>query len=296
MTITIRELTKTYKGGVTALEGVNVEIPAGMFGLLGPNGAGKSTMIKILATLLEPTSGEVIIDGLDVSKDRRKIRSKLGYLPQEFGVYPKMKAREFLDFIARLNGISSKSDREKRVDQLLEKVGLADAARRKVKALSGGMLRRLGIAQALISKPKLLIVDEPTVGLDPEERIRFRGLLQDIGKEIVIILSTHIVGDISSTCENLVILDKGKVLYRGSPPDLTAKAEGKVWETVAEEKDLPAIKKRFSVISTAPRGDRLHLRLVGDGHADSLELKPVNPNLEDAYINFMGGLEEESND
>jgi ABC-2 type transport system ATP-binding protein len=295
MTITIRDLTKTYKGGVKALDGVNVEIPAGMFGLLGPNGAGKSTMIKILATLLEPTSGEVIIDGLDVSKDRRKIRSRLGYLPQEFGVYPKMKAREFLDFSARLNGMP-KSGRDKRVDEMLEKVGLADAARRKVKALSGGMLRRLGIAQALISDPKLLIVDEPTVGLDPEERIRFRGLLQDIGKEIVIILSTHIVGDISSTCENLVILDEGKVMYRGSPPNLTAKAEGKAWETVAEEKDLPEIKKRFSVISTAPRGDRLHLRLVGEGSANGLELKPVNPNLEDAYINFMGGLEEEDND
>ncbi len=294
MTITIRDLTKTYKGGVTALSGVNVEIPAGMFGLLGPNGAGKSTMIKILATLLEPSSGEVIIDGLDVSKDRRKIRSRLGYLPQEFGVYPKMKAREFLDFTARLGGIP-KGDREKRVDELLEKVGLADAARRKVKALSGGMLRRLGIAQALISDPKLLIVDEPTVGLDPEERIRFRGLLQDIGKDIVIILSTHIVGDISSTCENLVILDKGKVRYRGSPSELTAKAEGKAWETVAEEKDLPAIKERFSVISTAPRGDRLHLRLVGEGSANGLELKPVTPNLEDAYINFMGGLEEEDN-
>jgi ABC-2 type transport system ATP-binding protein len=294
MTITIRDLTKTYKGGVTALSGVNVEIPAGMFGLLGPNGAGKSTMIKILATLLEPSSGEVIIDGLDVSKDRRKIRSRLGYLPQEFGVYPKMKAREFLDFTARLGGIP-KGDREKRVDELLEKVGLADAARRKVKALSGGMLRRLGIAQALISDPKLLIVDEPTVGLDPEERIRFRGLLQDIGKDIVIILSTHIVGDISSTCENLVILDKGKVRYRGSPPDLTDMAEGKAWETVAEEKDLPAIKERFSVISTAPRGDRLHLRLVGEGSANGLELKPVTPNLEDAYINFMGGLEEEDN-
>jgi len=295
MTITIRDLTKSYKGGVTALDGVNVEIPAGMFGLLGPNGAGKSTMIKILATLLEPTSGEVTIDGLDVSKDRRKIRSRLGYLPQEFGVYPKMKTREFLDLSARLKGMA-KSEREKRVDQMLEKVGLADAARRKVKALSGGMLRRLGIAQALIGEPKLLIVDEPTVGLDPEERIRFRGLLQDIGKEIVIILSTHIVGDISSTCENLVILDKGRVRYRGSPPDLTARAEGKAWETVAQEKDLPAIKECFSVISTAPRGDRLHLRLVGDASDNGLELKPVIPNLEDAYINFMDGLEEENND
>ena len=295
MTISIRELTKVYKGGVTALEGVDIDIPAGMFGLLGPNGAGKSTMIKILATLLEPTSGQVVIDGLDVSKDRRKIRSRLGYLPQEFGVYPKMRAGEFLDFSARLNGISSKSEREKKVDQLLEKVGLADATRRKVKALSGGMLRRLGIAQALISDPKLLVVDEPTVGLDPEERIRFRGLLQDIGKDIVIILSTHIVGDISSTCENLVILDQGKVRYRGSPQDLTARAEGKAWETVAEEKDLPQIKQRFSVISTAPRGDRLHLRLVGEGSANGLELKPVTPNLEDAYINFMGGLEEVDN-
>jgi ABC-type multidrug transport system ATPase subunit len=293
MTITIRELSKTYKGGVTALDGVSMEIPTGMFGLLGPNGAGKSTMIKILATLLEPSSGQVVVDGLDVSTDRRKIRSRLGYLPQEFGVYPKMKAREFLDFIARLDGISSKSERNRRVDELLEKVGLAEAARRKVKALSGGMLRRLGIAQALIGEPKLLVVDEPTVGLDPEERIRFRGLLQDIGREIVIILSTHIVGDISSTCENLVILDKGKLRYQGSPPELTAMAQGKTWETVAEEKDLPEIKRHFSVISTAPRGDRLHLRLVGEGPSDGLELKPVTPNLEDGYINFMGGLEEE---
>jgi len=232
-----------------------------------------------------------------VSRDRRKIRAQLGYLPQEFGIYPKMRVREFLDLIARLNGMDSTAKRSARIKELLESVGLSDAATRKVKTLSGGMLRRLGIAQALISEPRLLIVDEPTVGLDPEERIRFRTLLQEVGREIVIILSTHIVADISSTCENLAILDRGGLRYQGSPQDLIAQAEGQTWETVAEESKLPAIKEQFSVISTAPRGDRLHLRLVGSGYAtDGLELKPAAPNLEDAYINFMGGLEEESHD
>jgi ABC-type multidrug transport system ATPase subunit len=290
MEISIRNLSKSYPGGVTALEGVSLSITTGLFGLLGPNGAGKTTMMKILATLLEPTSGEVTIGGLDAGRDRTRIRRMLGYLPQEFGAYSRLRAREFLDLMARLGGLAQTRQREARVEEMLAAVGLADAARRKVKALSGGMLRRLGIAQALIAKPALLIVDEPTTGLDPEERIRFRALLQEIGRETVILLSTHIVGDISSTCEGLAILDHGRLLFTGSPQELMARAAGKTWETVAEERLMPAIRERFAVVATAPRGDRLHLRLVGEGNGGvpGLELRPVErPNLEDAYIHFM---------
>lgn len=285
MPIDIRQLSKTYAGGVHALQNVSLNIATGMFGLLGPNGAGKSTLMKILATLETPTSGNVFIDGADIQSHRRQIRASLGYLPQFFGVYPQLTGAEFLTYIARLNGVPARR-LHNTVLQMLENVGLAEARDRKAKTYSGGMLRRLGIAQALIGNPRLLIVDEPTTGLDPEERIRFRNLLTEISRDKIIILSTHIVGDISSTCEDLAILAKGRVAYRGRPDTLIAKAAGKVWQVLIDEADFSHIAARMQVISTIPKQPHLLLRVVGDPIA-GYDMQSATPNLEDAYMYFM---------
>lgn len=285
MPIDIRQLSKTYAGGVHALQNVTLNIATGMFGLLGPNGAGKSTLMKILATLETPTSGNVFIDGADIHSQRRQIRASLGYLPQFFGVYPQLTGAEFLSYIGRLNGVPARR-LHNTVLQMLENVGLAEARDRKAKAYSGGMLRRLGIAQALIGNPRLLIVDEPTTGLDPEERIRFRNLLTEISRDKIIILSTHIVGDISSTCEDLAILAKGRVAYRGQPDTLIAKAAGKVWQVLIDEADFSHIAARMQVISTIPKQPHLLLRVVGDPIA-GYDMQSLAPNLEDAYMHFM---------
>ncbi|RIK76698.1 multidrug ABC transporter ATP-binding protein [candidate division KSB1 bacterium] len=285
MPIDIRQLSKTYAGGVHALQNVTLNIATGMFGLLGPNGAGKSTLMKILATLETPTSGNVFIDGADIHSQRRQIRASLGYLPQFFGVYPQLTGAEFLSYIGRLNGVPARR-LHNTVLQMLENVGLAEARDRKAKTYSGGMLRRLGIAQALIGNPRLLIVDEPTTGLDPEERIRFRNLLTEISRDKIIILSTHIVGDISSTCEDLAILAKGRVAYRGRPDTLIAKAAGKVWQVLIDEADFSHIAARMQVISTIPKQPHLLLRVVGDPIA-GYDMQSLAPNLEDAYMHFM---------
>jgi ABC-2 type transport system ATP-binding protein len=286
MQIVMHNLSKIYPGGLAALNNVSLSLGTGMFGLLGPNGAGKTTMMRILATLLEPTSGEVTIGGLELRSHRSEIRKILGYLSQEFGAYPGLRVFEFIDYIASLDGVGDGSGRKKLVEEALGQVGLFEVRDRKIKKLSGGMLRRLGVAQALIGKPKLLIVDEPTVGLDPEERIKFRALLQEIGREIVIILSTHIVGDIGSTCEKLALLNKGTVVFQGSPQALIQKAEGRTWELEVEEREFSAVKDRFSVIATATEGGRLRLRVVGEDRG-GFPVKPVKPNLEDAYIYTM---------
>lgn len=285
MPIDIRQLSKTYAGGVHALQNVTLNIATGMFGLLGPNGAGKSTLMKILATLETPTSGDVFIDGADIQSHRRQIRASLGYLPQFFGVYPQLTGAEFLSYIGRLNGVPARR-LHNTVLQMLENVGLAEARDRKAKTYSGGMLRRLGIAQALIGNPRLLIVDEPTTGLDPEERIRFRNLLTEISRDKIIILSTHIVGDISSTCEDLAILAKGRVAYRGRPDALIAKAAGKVWQVLIDEADFSHIAARMQVISTIPKQPHLLLRVVGDP-ITGYDMQSLAPNLEDAYMYFM---------
>ncbi len=285
MPIDIRQLSKTYAGGVHALQNVTLNITTGMFGLLGPNGAGKSTLMKILATLETPSSGEVFIDGADIRSQRRQIRASLGYLPQFFGVYPQLTGAEFLTYIARLNSVPARHVRET-VYEMLGNVGLLEARDRKARTYSGGMLRRLGIAQALIGNPRLLIVDEPTTGLDPEERIRFRNLLTEISRDKIIILSTHIVGDISSTCEDLAILAKGRVAYRGRPDALIAKAAGKVWQVLIDESDFSSIAAHMQVISTIPKQPRLLLRVVGDP-ITGYDMQSVAPNLEDAYMYFM---------
>ncbi|MFQ5751926.1 MAG: ABC transporter ATP-binding protein [bacterium] len=286
MQIKIRGLSKYYPGGVCALQNINLDMAAGMFGLLGPNGAGKSTLMKILATLELPTAGEVLINGANIRKQRREIRSSLGYLPQFFGVYPQLTGAEFLTYIAKLNKTSNRHLQEI-VQETLTKVGLLEARDRKVKTYSGGMVRRLGIAQALISNPQLLIIDEPTTGLDPEERIRFRNLLTEISHNKFIILSTHIVGDISSTCKDLALLTHGKLVFRGHPQMLIAKASGKVWQVECDESDFQKIANHMQIISSISKERRLLLRVVGEP-VSGYDMKRVPPNLEDAYMYFMG--------
>ncbi len=288
MSIQIRSLYKTYTGGVHALQNVDFDIATGMFGLLGPNGAGKSTLMKILATLETPSSGEVLVNGADIRTQRQQIRSSLGYLPQFFGVYPQLTGAELLSYIAKLNGVPRRNLREA-VHENLAHVGLLEARDRKAKTYSGGMMRRLGIAQALIGNPRLLIVDEPTTGLDPEERIRFRNLLTAISQNKVIILSTHIVGDISSTCEDIAVLAKGKVAFRGHPAALIAQAAGKVWQVLCDEAEFPNIASRMQVISTIPKPPNLLLRVVGDP-IPGYDMQSMPPNLEDAYMHFMGSV------
>jgi ABC-type multidrug transport system ATPase subunit len=288
MSIQIRSLYKTYAGGVHALQNVNLDIATGMFGLLGPNGAGKSTLMKILATLETPSSGEVFVNGADIRTQRQQIRSSLGYLPQFFGVYPQLTGAEFLSYIAKLNGVPRRNLREA-VHENLAHVGLLEARDRKAKTYSGGMMRRLGIAQALIGDPRLLIVDEPTTGLDPEERIRFRNLLTEISRNKVIILSTHIVGDISSTCEDIAVLAKGKVAFRGHPAALITQAAGKVWQVLCDETEFSNIASRMQVISTIPKPPNLLLRVVGDP-LSGYDMQSAPPNLEDAYMHFMGSV------
>jgi ABC-2 type transport system ATP-binding protein len=285
MDVQIRNLKKVYGDSITALAGVNLDIGQGMFGLLGPNGAGKTTMMRIIATLLDPTEGEVRVGSYDVRKDRDEIRKMLGYLSQEFSSYPKARVREFVQYIARLNGLGGTELKES-VERALKSVGLASLGDRKVSKLSGGMVRRLGVAQALVGRPKLLIVDEPTVGLDPEERIKFRSLLQDLEGDVTVILSTHIVADISSTCTGIALLDRGRIIFTGSPAELLKKAEGKTWEMEVDGTRIEEIKKKFNIVTTSGKADKMKVRIVGEA-AQEASMRPVNPTLEDAYIYFI---------
>lgn len=287
MQIRIENLNKVYKGGSYAVNNLNLEIPNGMFGLLGPNGAGKSTLMRILVTLMKPTSGKVFYDDYELSKNRRQIRSMLGYLPQDFSFFSKLKTYEFLDYTARLSGMKNGAVRRTAVDQMLEEVGLFEARDRNANKLSGGMKRRLGIAQALINDPKIIIVDEPTTGLDPEERIRFRNLLSNIStRDVIIILSTHIVGDISSTCENMALLNQGKLAFSGSPEELVREAEGSVWLIEATEREYLEINEKFPVISTIPIDGGWEVQVVAN-EINGYHGKQIAPNLEHAYVHFM---------
>ena len=287
MQIEIKKLTKTYSGGFKALDDINLTITKGMFGLLGPNGAGKSTLIRILVTLMQPTEGQVLVDGLDISTHRKEIRSMVGYLPQDFRFFAKLKSWEFLDYAARLAGMNSRRERVERVDEMLESVGLFEFRNRMANKLSGGMKRRLGIAQALIAHPSLIIVDEPTTGLDPEERIRFRNLLSDLGRsDTIIVLSTHIVGDISSTCNQMALLNEGSLIYQGTPDQLVEQARGQVWRAEVGQEEYEKLKEDFPIISTIPSGSGWEIQFVGNKPA-SLDAVSVEPNLEHAYVNYM---------
>jgi ABC-2 type transport system ATP-binding protein len=287
MQISIHNLSKQYPGGKYALNSINLDIESGMFGLLGPNGAGKTTLMRILVTLLNPTSGTVTVDGMDLHKHRKKIRQMTGYLPQDFSTFSKLKVWEFLDYVGSLSGIRKRDTRMQKIDSLLEEVGLFDVRDRQAYKLSGGMKRRLGIAQILIGDPKIMVIDEPTVGLDPEERVRFRNLLADLSRQdIIILLSTHIVGDISSTCTSVSLLNLGKIVFNGSPNELMGAARGKVWQVYGASHELDLLKQDYTVISTVPSGEGYEVRLVAD-EVNGCDTIQVEPNMEDAYIYFM---------
>ncbi len=287
MKITIEDLSKVYKNGNRALRDVHLEIESGVFGLLGPNGAGKTTLMRILVTLMKPSTGNVKVDHFDLQKDRRAIRAMLGYLPQDFRFFTKLRTWEFLDYVASLAGLREGRARRKAVDEMLERVGLYEARDRMANKLSGGMKRRLGIAQALIGAPKIVVVDEPTTGLDPEERIRFRNLLAEMSqRDIVIILSTHIVGDISSTCNNMALLNDGAVVFNDAPDKLIDKAKGHVWLIEAIDSELDTIKDKYPVISTVPAEKGWEVQVVADKLED-FPGKQIDPNLEHAYVYFM---------
>ena len=282
MNITINHLDKTYRGGVHALNNVTLTITNGMFGLLGPNGAGKTTLMRILTGILRPTNGMLQIGDYDGNSEegRKEIKHILGYLPQDFGVYPDLSAREFLDYIGMLKGLSDRTVRYKRVEELLEIVSLTPVSNRKLKTFSGGMKRRIGIAQALLNDPQLLIVDEPTAGLDPEERIRFRNLLSDLGGNRTIILSTHIVEDIAQTCQKLAIMNGGHIIFQGSVADLLSKAQGKVWIVTTQ-----GIKPEgnITVMATLHLSGSVQYRVVGE-LSDRTGAILAEPNLEDSYV------------
>lgn len=281
-TIEIRHLNKFY-GKRQALYDINLNISQGMFGLLGRNGAGKTTLMKTLATLLQKKDGTVTVCGVPL-ENTAEIRRLIGYLPQDFSMYPSMSVAEAMDYLGILSGMPGKL-RKERTELLLKQVNLMDHRHKKVRALSGGMKRRLGIAQALLHEPKVLIVDEPTAGLDPEERIRFRNLLSDVAQDRIVILSTHIVGDIEATCENLAILNEGHLLYDGTVDGLLARAEGKVFTLTADKRELPLLKKEYCITGMHTQGGRTQLRLIS--HTPVTEGTPCEPNMEDAYMLYL---------
>ena len=287
MEIRIKNLSKIYPGGQRALNNIDLTIREGMFGLLGPNGAGKSTLMRILVTIMKSSSGEVLINGKDINTQRKELRKMLGYLPQDFRFFAKLRSWEFLDYAARLAGMTSNKQRHERVDQMLREVGLYDVRNRMANKLSGGMKRRLGIAQALISNPSIIIVDEPTTGLDPEERIRFRNILSDLSHtDTIIILSTHIVSDISSTCKQMALLNEGELVYDGAPDLLVAKTKGYVWKARVSQEQYEQLKENFPIISTIPSGTGWEIQFVGE-NPGGIEAEEMHPNLEHAYVNFM---------
>jgi len=283
--IVIDALTKIYRGNIRALRGIDLKIDNGMFGLVGPNGAGKTTLMRILTGLLRPTSGRVEVFGCDVSRarDRQAIKAMLGYLPQELGLYPDLSAREFLDYVAILKGLTDRRARRRQIDELLDLAGLSDQAGRRLKTYSGGMKRRVGVAQALLGSPRILIVDEPTAGLDPEERVRLRNLLAETSRRCTVILSTHIVEDVSQSCTDLAVLNEGRVLYRGEPRSLIAQARDKVWRIVTggEKPDTGLV-----VVSTRQLDTGVEYRVLGNPSGQYGPI-PVEPSLEDGYIWLM---------
>ncbi|GAF02311.1 ABC transporter ATP-binding protein [Saccharicrinis fermentans] len=287
MNISIQNLNKVYGNNYQALTDVNLNIEPGMFGLLGPNGAGKSTLMKILVTLLSPSTGEIMVNGMPLSKNRKEVRSMIGYLPQDFRFFAKLKTYEFLDYAASLAGITSRKERRNEVEKLLEQVGLYEVRNRYANKLSGGMKRRLGIAQAIVGDPKMVIVDEPTTGLDPEERIRFRNILTDLSqRDVIIILSTHIVGDISSTCTQMALLNEGKIGFKGSPNQFLEMSRGKVWRTHVNFDLMEEFKQKYPVITTIPDAKGYEVELIAP-NSDDFEGLSIEPNLEHAYVYFM---------
>ena len=288
--LVIKDLEKTYPSGVRALKGVSLEAPPGMFGLLGPNGAGKTTLMKIAATLLEPDAGTVEAGGLDVVADKMGARRRLGYLPQEFGLYPSLTAAQTLDYFARLKGLADRRGRRELVGALLERVNLSREASRKVGGFSGGMRQRLGIAQALIGRPSLVIVDEPTAGLDPEERTRFHNLLAEVADaDTTVVLSTHIVSDVSNLCTRMAIIRRGEIVAACTPRAALAEIGGAVWEGSFERERVAELKSRLRVISSQVFEGRTRLRVYSKGERPGEEFAPAAPTLEDFYFSRAAG-------
>ena len=284
----ITGLTKTYPSGVRALNGISLDIPSGMFGLLGPNGAGKTTLMKILATLLEPDSGVAMMNGIDLVSDRPGARRMLGYLPQDFGFYPTLTAEQTIDYFAKLKGVWDKQERRELTGALLERVNLSAERKQKVGGFSGGMRQRLGIAQALIGQPALLIVDEPTAGLDPQERMRFHNLLSETVREgTVVMLSTHIVSDVSNLCDHMAIIRKGEILASCVPHQAIEELKETVWEGTVSREAVAGINARCKVISSQIYGGRPRLRVISNGQPPGDEFSPATPTLEDYYLNLV---------
>ena len=288
MQLSIRNISKTYPNGVRALNDVSLTIPPGMFGLLGPNGAGKSTLMRMIATLQDPDEGSILLGELDVLRQKDEVRRTLGYLPQEFGVYPKVSAEELLDYFALLKGIAERRARKEVVEALLRQTNLWDVRKQKLGGYSGGMKQRFGVAVALLGNPKLLIVDEPTAGLDPAERVRFLNLLSEIGENSVVLLSTHIVEDVSELCTRMAIIDRGEILLEAEPLRAMNDLRGRIWRRVLSRAELPALEREHAVISTKLLARRTVARVHSDvapGHG----FEPAEPDLEDVYFSAMAG-------
>jgi ABC-type multidrug transport system ATPase subunit len=285
MKLVIEGVSKQYAGGLWGLRDLRMEIGPGVVGLLGPNGAGKSTLMRILATVTRPSEGRVLWNDADIARTPDPLRSVLGYLPQDFGVYPHLTAREFLEYLAAAKGLDAASAR-RRIDELLGVVNLSEVRERALGGFSGGMKQRVGIAQALLNDPQLLIVDEPTAGLDPEERVRFRNLLSELSGERIVILSTHIVSDVEAIATDIAILSGGRLLAHAAPEELLRTVEGRVWEWVISSAELPAARQQFQISGSVRRGDGVHVRVVA-AQRPGPHAVAVAPSLEDAYLNCI---------
>ena len=283
MELTINNLSKTYPNGVKALDNVSLQISTGMFGLLGPNGAGKSSLMRTLATLQEADAGAATLGEIDILNEPKAVRQILGYLPQEFGVYPKITAYQLLDHVAILKGISNSGQRKELINYLLQKVNLFDKRNKSVKGFSGGMKQRVGIAQALIGDPKLIIVDEPTAGLDPGERNRFHNLLAEVGEEVIVILSTHIVDDVRELCTDMAIMNFGKIVYKGDPTAALDKLEGKIWRKTISRSEKEMYREKFQVISDKMVAGKPQIHVLSDTDPGD-GFRAVEPNLEDVFF------------
>ena len=292
LSLTISGLSKTYPNGVKALQDVALTIPTGMFGLLGPNGAGKSTLMRTIATLQEADSGSIMLGNIDVLRQKDDVRRVLGYLPQEFGVYPRVSAEALLDHFAILKGIHNRGERKETVAALLRRTNLYDVRKQNLGTFSGGMRQRFGIAQALLGNPRLIIVDEPTAGLDPGERVRFHNLLAEIGENVIVILSTHIVEDVSDLCSRMAIISGGRVLVEGDPSEAMRGVEGKIWRRVIPKDQLAAYQSEFAVISTKLVAGKTVVNVYSDTQPDGFE--PVPASLEDVYFSTLHHAEQEA--
>jgi ABC-type multidrug transport system ATPase subunit len=293
MHLAIRSLSKTYPNGTQALKDVSLDIPEGMFGLLGRNGAGKSTLMRILATLQEPDHGSAMLGEIDVIRDKDKVRQTLGYLPQSFGFHPRVSAERLLEHFAILKGLGEKGVRRQVVETLLRRTNLWNVRAQKVGTFSGGMRQRFGVAVALLGNPKLIIVDEPTAGLDPEERVRFLNLLSEIGEESVVILSTHIVEDVEELCSRLAIIDRGEILLTAEPARAIAELRGRIWRRSITKDELSALEARMRVISTKLLAGRTIVHVYADS-SPGVEFEPVEPDMKDVYFSVMSGRRAEA--